>query len=266
MVVGKVMAFHSYKGGTGKTTLVTNLAAYYAKTGYKVCLLDMDLYAPSLCSYFKKTPDKYLNHLLHGEADIQETLIDITPELKIGGQLYVGLASPKKEDIQEIEIKQDQKWQLSALRKFLNIKKMLLTEYGFNFVLLDTSPGIRYWSINALAASDVLFMLMKINDMDIDGTRRMLHEIYDSLTRFGSKNYLILNKVGGASPIEAYNDEESISSIISDIEKNIGLKVLLSIPCYCDLQFSRHEYLSAIQKPDHPFSQRIHALAEKVGN
>ena len=46
----KCIAFHSYKGGTGKTTLAGNFAAVLAKLGFRVCLLDLDVYAPSLQS------------------------------------------------------------------------------------------------------------------------------------------------------------------------------------------------------------------------
>ena len=55
----KTIALHSYKGGTGKTTLISNLAAIYAKSGFNVVLLDFDLYAPSLSSYFKKKPKTF---------------------------------------------------------------------------------------------------------------------------------------------------------------------------------------------------------------
>ena len=57
----KTIAFHSYKGGTGKTTLITNLAVLYAKQGFNVCLVDFDLYAPSMSIYFNKTPEMYIN-------------------------------------------------------------------------------------------------------------------------------------------------------------------------------------------------------------
>ncbi len=261
---GKVMVFHSYKGGTGKTTLVANLAAYYAKNGYKVCLLDMDLYAPSLVSYFQITPKKYLNNLLHDESTIDETLIDITEKLDISGEFFLGLASPEKEDIQSIEIKQDQKWQLEALRRFLVIKRRLLSEYGFDYIFLDTSPGIRYWSINSLAASDILFMLMKVNNMDIVGTKKMITEIYDSLTRYGSKTYAILNKVGGASPFAEYNVGENISGLIKEVEESIGIPVMFSIPCFCDLQFSRYEFLSTITRSEHQFSKILGELVNTL--
>ena len=42
------IAFHSYKGGTGKSTIGSNMAALMAMRGLKVVLLDLDVYAPSL--------------------------------------------------------------------------------------------------------------------------------------------------------------------------------------------------------------------------
>ena len=77
MAAGKTIAFHSYKGGTGKTTLITNLAALYAKHGFNVCLLDLDIYAPSLVSYFRKTPSCYVNDLLNGEATISDIVVNL---------------------------------------------------------------------------------------------------------------------------------------------------------------------------------------------
>ena len=47
--MGKVtIAIHSYKGGTGKTTMCANLGYLLAVRGYKVCLIDLDFRAPSL--------------------------------------------------------------------------------------------------------------------------------------------------------------------------------------------------------------------------
>jgi chromosome partitioning protein len=264
MTTGKTIAFHSYKGGTGKTTVVSNVAAFYAMKGFQVCLLDFDLYAPSLTTYFRKKPSSYLNDLLSGEAEISDVLVDISSELELKGKLLLGFSSPEKEDVNEIEVKHDTKWQLAALRRFLSAKTHLFEEHKLDYLFLDTSPGIRYWSVNTLATADVLFLLMKDSDVDIAGTRKMINDIYDSLARFGSKYFIILNKVPGASLLQEYSGIADEKAWISQLERVIGAQVVESIPCFCDIQFSRHEFLFAIKKPEHPFSQKIAALAEEI--
>ncbi len=259
----RTIALHSYKGGTGKTTLIANLAALYAMKGLDVCLLDFDLYAPSLVSYFRKTPRWYINDLLYGEAQISDVIVDLSPELGLKGKLFVGFSSPRKTDIDEIEFKNDEKWQIHALRRFLAAKNELFEKHKIDFMFLDTSPGIRYWSINTLAAADIILLLMKDSDMDIEGTRKMINDIYDELTRFGSKYFLVLNKVPGASPKDE-GHQANEEQFKSDLERVVGAKVLGSIPCFCDIQFSRHEFLFSVNKPEHLFSQRLAVLAENI--
>ena len=264
MSPGKTLALHSYKGGTGKTTIITNLAAFFAKNGMRVCLLDFDLYAPSMTIYFRKTPRLYLNNLLNGETDISDVIVDLSPELGLDGKLFVGFSNPGKEDVRDIEIKHELKWQLSALRRFLSAKNQLFEEYKIDYLFLDTSPGIRYWSINTLATADILLLIMKDNDVDIEGTKKMINDIYDSLKKFGSKYFVILNKVPGAAPTNRYKLRADEETLESDLEKRVGTRVVGSIPCFCDIQFSRHEFLFAIEQPDHPFSKKLVTLAERI--
>ena len=104
-MMGKIIAFHSYKGGTGKTLLSINLAATYARKGKNVCLLDMDFRAPSLQARFKTKANGYwLNDYLNGVCEIKKVLIDLS-HLVSGngnGKLLVGLANPSTEAIREM--------------------------------------------------------------------------------------------------------------------------------------------------------------------
>ncbi|MCW3998567.1 MAG: MinD/ParA family protein [Candidatus Bathyarchaeota archaeon] len=264
MLKGKTLAFHSYKGGTGKTTLITNLAASFAKNGKRVCLLDFDLYAPSLATYFRKKPTCYLYDVLNGNVDISDILIDVSSDLGLKGKLFLGLSSPKKEDVQEIEMSHDLKWQLKAVRRFLSAKKSLIENYDLDYVLLDTGPGIRYWSINTLATADILFLTMKISDMDIEGTKKMAADIYDSLKKFGLQYYVILNKVPGASPIGDVGWEENEFTLTEELENDLNTKVIGTVPCFCDIQFNRHEFLFSIKKPTHLFSKKVIELSKNI--
>src|SRR5918995_5596954 len=201
------IAFHSYKGGTGKTTIACNLAAMLSSKGYNVSLLDLDVYAPSLHAYFDCNPNKWINDLLFENTDVHDIMVDMTPAVskyaasginKKLGKLLVGFSNPQKEEIYKLEgsIKTANA-NIQLLRRFVQLREDLISDYDSDYVILDTSPGIRYWSINSLAVADVLFLTLKYGDLDIEGTIKMAKDIYGSFTKFGSKSFLLLNKVAG---------------------------------------------------------------------
>jgi CO dehydrogenase nickel-insertion accessory protein CooC1 len=49
---GKVITFYSYKGGTGRSMALANIAWILASNGKKVLVIDWDLEAPGLHRYF----------------------------------------------------------------------------------------------------------------------------------------------------------------------------------------------------------------------
>ena len=285
--MAKCIAFHSYKGGTGKTTIACNFAAALVKKGYKVFLLDLDVSAPSIQAYFEKTPKRWVNDFLIDEADVEELATDMTSvitendknntlsnENSKNGKLWVGFCNPKKEEIYKLEGGKEEISKMQLLRKFILLREQLISEFGIDFIVIDTSPGIRYWSINALAVADILFLTLKMGDLDIDGTKKMADDIYGSLTKFGAKSYLILNRVAGFCVPEIItkslsdNDTSVLvqqgSDVNDRISKTVGMDVISAIPCYCDIQFSRKEFLTVLKHPDHPFANQIERLSENA--
>jgi len=51
--LGKIITFYSYKGGTGRSMAVSNVAWVLASNGYDVLLIDWDLEAPGLHRYLR---------------------------------------------------------------------------------------------------------------------------------------------------------------------------------------------------------------------
>ncbi|MDQ4074199.1 MAG: AAA family ATPase [Thermoproteota archaeon] len=284
--MGKCISFHSYKGGTGKTTLAVNFSTLLASRGYKVFLLDLDFYAPSLFSYFDFDPKYWINDYLVNNADIDNIMVDMKELLpvKMKGDLFVAFSKGGKEDIYQLEgnLANDRDRQLTQFRNFISMREDLLLNRNADFIVMDTSPGIRYWSINSIVISDIILLTLKMGDLDLKGTIKMVQDIYGSLIEYGSVCKLLLNRVAGYCTPPALKDtknltfnvvadDSSFKSKINDainntIDQSFEVSTITDIPCYCDIQFKEREYLTALEYPAHPFTQKINDLADKISN
>jgi cellulose biosynthesis protein BcsQ len=224
---------------------------------------------------------------LEEKTTLGEILVDFSALLKgKTGKLYVGFSSYHKDNIYslDININQARTSRSSSLKKFLLLREEIASEKKADYIILDTSPGVRFWSINALAISDVILLTSKSGDMDFDGTKHMCEEIYWTFLKYGTKSYLVSNRVDGycSPPIRNAKGKEEIdmsrhklnSSLNSTLLPNnktmeqlshdIKLDIPTRIPCYCDIQFNQKEFLTALKFPEHPFAENINALAEKL--
>jgi len=250
-----IITFHSYKGGTGKTLLSVNLAISLANKGKKICLLDLDFRAPSLHAIFKTAKSEYwLNDYLNKICKIDKVLTDCSSNYVTKGKLFIGLANPSIEAIREM-ISKDRKWEMEALGRLLSLKGSLLKELHFDYVILDTSPGLQYPSINAVVSADIVLVVTIFDKSDVEGTQRMLSELYEL---FEKKTEVILNKV----PIESLPSRNRKRKEI-DLE-TLQLPMVGVIPCSCDILDAKGECFFAAEKPNHPFTKTLEKIATKI--
>jgi septum site-determining protein MinD len=253
--MGKIIAVHSYKGGTGKTLLSVNLSATFAKQGKKVCLLDLDFRAPSLFTILKiASAENWLNDYLNNICDIDKALIDISTRIPGKGKLYVGLANPATEAIRDMSAK-DRKWEMRALGRLLYLRNALINEKQFDYIVCDTSPGLQYSSINAIVAADLVAVTTTSDRSDVDGTSRMLKGLYNL---FEKKTGIVLNKVLD------YNSKARRDELYDRIKNVYQVPLLGIVPCFCDILRAEGNFIFAQDKPDHPFSTLLDEMAKKI--
>jgi hypothetical protein len=48
------------------------------------------------------------------------------------------------------------------------------------------------------------------------------------------------------------------------LSKETKMDVISAIPCYCDIQFSRKEFLTALRYPTHPFTKQLEMLVNAM--
>jgi MinD-like ATPase involved in chromosome partitioning or flagellar assembly len=205
---------HSYRGGTGKTLLATNLSAAYAKKE-KVCLLDYDFSAPGLHGILKSMPEFWINDYLNGDCEIEEVISEAYPNL------YVGLANPDSEAIRDI-VGKSRSWETEALNKTVSLRATL-TEMGFGKIIFDTPPGLAYSAINAVIASDLVVLVMRMESMDILGTKEMMKGVYELLEK---PSVVAVNMV---TPTQQ-------KVLTPTLEKIFGEQILKYIPCLCEVK------------------------------
>jgi chromosome partitioning protein len=284
----KCIAFHSYKGGTGKSTISANISVLLVKRGYNVLLLDMDVYAPTLQTYFSQEPRYWINNFLFNTAEFENVIYDLTrlirnfpisqdPQQKLG-KLFVSFSNSSKEEITKLDgtLRQDAS-KLELLRKFIMIKEEMAYQNDIDYIIIDTSPGIRYWSINSLAIADLILLSLKMDSIDIEGTKKMANEIYSAFTKLGTKSVLLFNRAAGYclppnliqetsyAPEANYANVLTEQSTITDrFKKDVDMEIIGNIPCYCDIQFDNKEFLTVLKHPYHPFTHLLNNLVDKI--
>src|SRR2546427_11611431 len=135
----KVIAVHSFKGGTGKTTLTANLAAILA-LHHRVGVMDLDLSGPGLHVLFglKKGEVKAtMTDIFLGDATRSDVIIDLTPRFpKLKGGVYSCPASNKAEDMLRL-LKSG--LEVSAFEDTL---KKVGEQCNLDYIIVDTRPGV----------------------------------------------------------------------------------------------------------------------------
>ncbi len=257
--MGKVITIHSYRGGTGKTSVATNIAACLSQSGKDTCLVDMDFRAPSLNTMFDYKPDHWINDYLEGRCELDSALVDMSSKLGLDGKLLVGFANPDVNAAREM-MEKGKKWHLTAFQRLMKAKEDLLGN-GMDYLILDTSPGIHYSAVNAIVASEDVVVVTTTYKSDLDGISNLISGIYELL---GKNLSILVNKV---APAVVATDEGS--KVGNWLEDEFKLNVIGLIPCYCEvLNFAgvleKPSRAFVIEQPDHPFAKAIVEITQKL--
>jgi MinD-like ATPase involved in chromosome partitioning or flagellar assembly len=241
------IAIHSFKGGTGKSTVCANLAVLLALRERKVAVVDHDLTAPGIHIIYDVPQPKYtLNDLLDAKCRIDDVVLDITDQLKLKtGRLYLVPASLRADSI--IRVINEGYDPIM----FVEILKRIYEAYQLDILLVDTHPGISDDVLLTLAACDLVLVLSRLDKQDYIGTEATL----ELTRRFGREVRLLLNEVPLGIPVD---------TVKKRIESAFKEEVMGILPFAEDLFSSGSERLFAIHEPGHPFLSALEQVASKI--
>lgn len=151
------------KGGVGKTTISTHLAAGWALKGYRVCLIDTDSQGDA-GRLMGIPPQNGLYNWLAENADLRDVLVPIpsptyaTPDHPPEGALFLIPSASRTSAIAAV-----------TDNPFLFAEKMTALYEVFDVIVLDTAPTISAFDAYAYLASDYFVYVTELENLSLSG-------------------------------------------------------------------------------------------------
>jgi MinD-like ATPase involved in chromosome partitioning or flagellar assembly len=167
--VTQIIVIHSLRGGTGKTTILANLAVLLAQAGQRVGLIDLDLQAPGLherCGLTAAAIPHSLNEFLHAEAELTAIALDVTERLSPTppGRIFLVPADPSAAAISRLLRESGDISRLSAgLRDWA-------ADLSLDILLIDTHSGLTEETLLAFVLADTLALVLRPDTANYEGT------------------------------------------------------------------------------------------------
>ncbi len=250
--MAKIVALHSYRGGTGKSNICANVAVAVALQGKRVGLVDIDIPSPGIHFIFGLEQDisapKTLNDYLWGRCAVEDVAYDVTPTAvrDEAGVIYLVPSRVNADDIAKVLTEgYDFKKLNEAFRRFGEY-------YNLDYIFLDTHPGLNKETLLAIAVSHLLLLILRPDRQDYQGTAVTV----DIARRLRVKNiHLVINKALPTMNLEALRLK---------VQQTYNLLVAGLLPLSPDMMQLGSTGIFCLKYPDHAFTAEIGKIAMQV--
>ena len=165
--MGKIISITNQKGGVGKTTTCVNLAAFVAKVGNRVLIIDMDPQgnASSAVGIEPTKEDNTIYEVLIGECSAKEAIYKSVMD---------GLdVLPSTVDLSGAEV------ELVHLNNRENILKLALEQVKreYDYIFIDCPPSLSLLTVNALTATDSIIIPIQCEYFALVGLGQLMNTV-----------------------------------------------------------------------------------------
>lgn len=249
--MSKILSIHSFRGGTGKSNTTANLASLIAATGRRVGVIDTDIMSPGIHVLFglDDASMKYsLNDYLWGKCEIKQAAYDVSSKVKglNAGHIFLIPSSIKAGEIARV------------LREGYDVGLLndgfhrLVEELKLDVLLIDTHPGLNEETLLSIAISDALIIILRPDSQDYQGTGVTV-DVAHKLDV--PQLFLLVNKVP-----TSFNFAE----VKARVEKTYNAEVAAVLPHSDEMMTLASSGIFALQYPDHPLTQSLRAVANRL--
>ena len=255
--MSEIVSIHSFRGGTGKSNTTANLAVAIARMGKRVAIVDTDIQSPGihvLLGLDDERMNRCLNDYLWGDCAIEDAAYDVGGSLGVdGGELAViggGVhLIPSSVRVGEITRVLREGYDVGVLNDGF---RRLSDRLGLDYLLIDTHPGLNEETLLSITISNVLVLVLRPDRQDFQGTAVTVDvarklEVPEIL--------LVVNKVLADYDLDA---------VRAEVERTYELPVAGIMPLSEDVVRLASAGVFVVERPDHPITEEIARIAERV--
>ncbi|NJN11165.1 MAG: MinD/ParA family protein [Richelia sp. RM1_1_1] len=252
-----IISIHSFRGGTGKSNLVANLATTIMLQGKRVGIVDTDIQSPGIHVLFGLDTEQInftLNDYLWEKCDIKDAVYPVTDALNTQntdpnnkhGDIFFIPSSIKVGDISRI------------LREGYDIVRLtegfkdIITCLNLDYLLIDTHPGLNEETLISIGISDTLVIILRPDSQDFQGTAVTV----DVARKLDVANMLLV--VNKALPAFDFADLQQ------QVETNYNAPVAGILPLSEEMVRLGSKGVFCLNYPEHSISQVIKGIAKQI--
>lgn len=236
----RVFSVLSPKGGSGKTTVSTNLAVALARwRPGEVAIVDLDVQFGDVPTALQIEPEQTLRDVARSPVPVDPTMLKLLLQRHASG-LHVLAGPTNPVDAGDLTAAQS-----------AHVLALLAGELPW--VVVDTAAGLDEHALVAIdAATDLVFVC----SLDITSVRSLRKELdaLDELGIVGARRHLVLNRADSRVGIDA-----------GDVEAVVGLPVDVVLPSSRAIPVSMNQGSPVVESdPRSPVAKQLQAFADRL--
>lgn len=235
---GRVVTVFSAKGGCGKTTLSTNLAAAIAQSGRgSVALVDLDLAFGDVAIALQLFPTHTIADAVPIGEDLDgPALISLLTTHRSGLRALVAPMEPSAAETISTDL-------------IVHILDLLRDE--FDYIIVDTPPALDDHVLAAFDRSDIVALIATLDIPALKNLKLTL-ETLDLIGFSRDKVKIVLNR-----------SDSKVGLALSEVEKTLKAPIVAQIPSSRDVPASTNRGVALVSDdPKHPVSLAISAFID----
>ena len=173
----KIISFANHKGGVGKTSSTVNIGAGLSKLGQHVLLIDLDPQANLSLSLGIGEIQKTIYSALRGGHALADAIVNVTANLDV---------VPSTLDLTGAELELSSETGREFVLKDLidSLKKK------YDYILIDCPPSLGLLTLNALTASDEVYIPLQAQFLATQGLAK-LKDVIEKIKKRHNKKLVI---------------------------------------------------------------------------